>query len=152
MKAQEPFSPEQRDLLARVVGAIIPESEKYGVPGADDADIFATILQKSVRHAAVIRGGLDQLTDLLARNGVVLPASSRAELAPWIDEFEKSGGGAFVGIVTLITAQAYYQDPRVLRSLDVEARPPFPKGQELPQGDWSLLDPVKARGKHYREV
>jgi hypothetical protein len=33
----------------------------------------------------------------------------------------------------------------VLRSLGLELRPPFPKGYELEQGDWSLLDPVKAR-------
>jgi hypothetical protein len=41
--------------------------------------------------------------------------------------------------------QCYYRDDRVLRSLGLELRPPFPKGYELEAGDWSLLDPVKAR-------
>jgi hypothetical protein len=33
----------------------------------------------------------------------------------------------------------------VLRSLGLELRAPFPQGYALEQGDWSLLDPVKAR-------
>jgi hypothetical protein len=41
--------------------------------------------------------------------------------------------------------QFYYRDDRVLRSLGLELRAPFPKGYPLEQGDWSLLDPVKAR-------
>ena len=45
-----------------------------------------------------------------------------------------------------------YRDDRVLRSLGMEPRPPFPKGFEVEQGDWSLLEPVKRRGKLYREV
>jgi hypothetical protein len=31
-----------------------------------------------------------------------------------------------------------------LRSLGLELRAPFPLGYQLEQGDWSLLDPVKA--------
>lgn len=42
--------------------------------------------------------------------------------------------------------------PMVLRSLDMEPRPPFPKGFAVEQGDWSLLEPVKRRGRLYREV
>ena len=35
----------------------------------------------------------------------------------------------------------YYRDDRVMVSLGLEARPPFPKGHVLEQGDWSLLRP-----------
>ena len=44
-----------------------------------------------------------------------------------------------------VVLQCYYRDDRVLRSLGLELRAPFPKGYMLEQGDWSLLDPVKAR-------
>ena len=30
--------------------------------------------------------------------------------------------------------------------------PPFSKGFEVEQGDWSLLDPVRARPKLYRDA
>ena len=39
-----------------------------------------------------------------------------------------------------------------MRSLDMEPRPPFPLGYTLEEGDWSLLDPVRARPKFYRQV
>ena len=40
----------------------------------------------------------------------------------------------------------------VMRSLGMEPRPLFPKGFEVEQGDWSLLDPVRARPKLYRDA
>jgi hypothetical protein len=48
--------------------------------------------------------------------------------------------------------QCYYRDARVMESLGMEARPPFPKGYELEQGEWSLLDPVRDRGKMWRDA
>jgi hypothetical protein len=39
-----------------------------------------------------------------------------------------------------------------MRSLGMEPRPPWPKGFDVPQGDWFLLEPVCARGKIYRDV
>ena len=50
-------------------------------------------------------------------------------------------------LTTRIVLQCYYRDDRVMISLGMEPRAPFPKGHELPQGDWFLLDPVRARGK-----
>jgi hypothetical protein len=46
----------------------------------------------------------------------------------------------------------YYRDDRVMRSLGQEPRAPFPKGHVVEQGDWSLLDPVRARPRMYRVV
>ena len=54
--------------------------------------------------------------------------------------------------LTSVILQCYYRDDRVMRSLGMEPRPPFPKGLEVEQGDWSLLDPVRERPKFYREV
>ena len=51
-----------------------------------------------------------------------------------------------------VILQCYYRDDRVMRSLGLETRPPFPLGRTLPQGDWSLLDPVRVRPKFYREA
>jgi hypothetical protein len=54
--------------------------------------------------------------------------------------------------LTRIILQCYYRDDRVMRSLGMEPRPLFPKGFEVEQGDWSLLDPVRARPTLYRDV
>jgi hypothetical protein len=40
----------------------------------------------------------------------------------------------------------------VLEAIGMEARAPFPKGFEVEPGDLSLLDPVRRRGRVYREV
>ena len=55
-------------------------------------------------------------------------------------------------ILELVIAQCYYRDDRVMRAIGMEPRAPFPKGYDVEQGDWSLLDPVRARGKIYRDV
>ena len=59
-----------------------------------------------------------------------------------INDYYNSGGAAAVTLGRVIVG-AYYRDDRVLLSLGVEARAPFPKGYALEQGDWSLLDAVR---------
>ena len=66
-------------------------------------------------------------------------------------EFRATGGAAAATLVRVVL-QCYYRDDRVLRSLGLELRAPFPKGYVLEQGDWSLLDPVKARAGTLRRA
>jgi hypothetical protein len=61
-------------------------------------------------------------------------------------------GGEALTHLTRIVLQCYYHDDRVMRSLGIEPRPPFPKGFAVEEGDWSLLDPVRARPKLYRDA
>ena len=151
MKTAPLFSQRQREVLARLVGWIIPASEKYGIPGADDEEILQTILDKCANHKGLVAQGLDGFDGFAQARGGKWEDWDSAELEASLKEFEVEQA-SFVALVTMIAAQAYYQDARVLRSLDLEARPPFPGGYEVPQGDWSLLDPVKERGKRYRDV
>lgn len=62
-----------------------------------------------------------------------------------------ASGSAPASVLGRVIMQCYYRDDRVLRSLGLEARPPFPKGHTLEQGDWSLLDAVRARPKLWRD-
>ena len=50
------------------------------------------------------------------------------------------------------TVACYYQQDRVMVAIGMEARPPFPLGYQVEAGDLSLLDPVRARGRVYREI
>ena len=45
----------------------------------------------------------------------------------------------------------YYQHDQVFEGLGLEARPPFPRGYHLDELDYGLLEPVKKRGKRWRE-
>ena len=67
-----------------------------------------------------------------------------------LEQFLASGSTAAT-VLGRVILQCYYRDDRVLQSLGLEARPPFPRGYTLEQGDWSLLDAVRARAKLWRD-
>jgi hypothetical protein len=127
---------------------MIPASAEYGVPGADDETIFADIIGSLGRDAPLVREALDQLGTLCGGAFADLPEARREHVA---EAFHLSGTPAMATLHRVVL-QCYYRDDRVVRSLGLEPRPPFPKGNVLEQGDWSLLDPVKKRPKLWRDA
>jgi hypothetical protein len=142
------LTPAQRDDLAVIARMMIPESREYNVPGADDAAIQADILATLGRDSEMVRAALDHLARLAGRPLAQLDDAGRDAVAR---EFRATGGFA-AATLSRVILQCYYRDDRVLRSLSLELRPPFPKGYELEQGDWSLLEPVKRRPPMWRKV
>jgi hypothetical protein len=142
------FSPAQRDDLRAIAGMMIPASEQFGVPGADDPAIQADILATLGRDAGPVRQALDELAHLAGK--------PLAELDPDRQEVVglelRTKGGAAVATLTRVVLQCYYRDDRVVRSLGLEARAPYPEGHVLEDGDWSLLDPVRARPPFWRRA
>jgi hypothetical protein len=138
----------QQDDLRAVAAMIIPASDEYKVPGADDAAIQADILATLGRDTAMVRQALDLLARLAGKPLAELDQARRDAVAK---EFRATGGGAAATLVRVVL-QCYYRDDRVLRSLGLELRAPFPLGYTLEQGDWSLLDPVKARPPSLRRA
>src|SRR5271170_7514834 len=111
------LSADQCRSLRRLAEMMIPASAEYGVPSAGDDAIFGDILHSVGRDAGHVIAVLQTL--------------------------DAMSGGPLADL-TRIILQCYYRDDRVMRSLGMEPRPPFPKGFEVEQGDWSLLDPVRA--------
>ena len=138
----------QRDDLRTVAAMIIPASEEYNVPGADDAAIQADILATLGRDTGMVRAALDHLARLAGKPLAELDWAKRDAVA---GEFRATAAAAAAALVRVVL-QCYYRDDRVLRSLGHELRAPFPKGYTLEQGDWSLLDPVKARPPSLRRA
>ena len=148
MTKDDALTSSQRDDLRSIAGMIIPASAKYAVPGADDAAIQAEILRTIGRDTAAVRAALDHLARLAGKPLADLDHARRDEVAR---EFRTTGGAAAATLVRVVL-QCYYRDDRVLRSLGLELRAPFPLGYPLEQGDWSLLDPVKARPSTLRRT
>ena len=134
-----------RDFRA-LAGAIIPPSATYGVPGADDERIFNDILRSLERDRDDICQALAHLAQAAGGTFADLEPARRVEVAA---AFRKTGGAPLAALVRVVLL-CYYRDDRVMHSLGQEPRPPFPKGHVLEQGDWSLLDPVRARPRMYR--
>jgi hypothetical protein len=141
MIVEKSLTSAQRDDLRMISGMMIPESDEYKVPGADDAAIQGDILATLGRDTKMVSAALDHIARLA---GKPLAALDDARRDAVVAEFRASGGAAAATLARVIL-QCYYRDDRVLRSLGIELRAPFPKGHVLPEGDWSLLDPVKAR-------
>jgi hypothetical protein len=138
----------QRNDLCVIAAMIIPASDEYKVPGADDSAIQADMLATLGRDTMLVRQALDHLARLAGRPLSELDQGKRDAVAT---ELRATGGAAAATLVRVVL-QCYYRDDRVLRSLGHELRAPFPKGYTLEQGDWSLLDPVKARPSSLRRV
>ncbi len=100
------------------------------------------------RDTALVAQALDHLARLAGKPLAELDPARRDAVA---QEFRASGGAAAATLVRVVL-QCYYRDDRVLRSLGLELRAPFPQGYTLEQGDWSLLDPVKARPPNLRRA
>lgn len=148
MPDQLSLTPRQRDELRTIAGMIVPASDEHKVPGADDPAIQADILATLGRDTKLVTAALDHLARLAGQPLAELDAARRDAVA---QEFRKDGGAAAATLVRVVL-QCYYRDDRVLRSLGLELRAPFPKGYVLLDGDWSLLDPVKARSGTLRRA
>ena len=148
MSAYSPLTPAQRDDLRAIAGAIIPASMEFDVPGADDPAIQADILATLGRDTGLVREALDGLARLAGSPLAGLDPARREAVALEL----RGKGGAAVATLTRVVLQCYYRDDRVVRSLGLEPRPPYPKGHVLEDGDWSLLDPVRARPPMWRRA
>jgi hypothetical protein len=127
---------------------MIPASAEFAVPGADDAVIFADILGTMGRDTVHVR---EALAALMALAGGPIADLDPARRDAVVLAFRERGGPA-AATLSRVILQCYYRDDRVVVSLGLEPRPPFPKGHTLEQGDWSLLDPVRKRPKLWRDA
>jgi len=142
------LSADQRRSFRCLAEMIIPASADYGVPSAGDAVIFTDILRSLGRDAEHV---VEVLRTLDTLSGGVFADLDRPRRDAVAARLRETGGDALM-YLTRIVLQCYYRDDRVMRSLGLEVRPPFPKGFEVEQGDWSLLEPVRARPPFFREV
>ncbi len=134
--------------LQAVVGHIIPASAEHGIPAASDPAIFADIAGSLGRYDAEIREALRLIE--AAAGGAFVTLSAAEQMAA-LTRF-RAGHPALATALGAVTARCYYRDDRVMASIGMDVRPPFPRGYELEPGDWSLLDPVRKRGKIYRDA
>lgn len=138
------LSPAQARVLQRLAGIMIPANAEYGVPAANDPAIFDDIVRSLGRDRDAVIAALEALggaafTDL---------SDTQAEAAAFAFLAMNTAPVAALGRAVL---QCYYRDDRVLVSVGHEARAPFPKGNVLEQGDWSLLDAVRNRPAFWRD-
>jgi len=114
------LSADQCRSLRCLAEMMIPASAEYDVPGAGDEAIFGEILRSLGRDA----GPVTAVLQTLDADGPFadLDPQRRDAVATQLRE---AGGGALADL-TRIILQCYYRDDRVMRSLGLEPRPPYP--------------------------
>ena len=134
--------------LRRLAAVMVPASAEYGVPGANDEVIFADIVRSLGRDRNAVRKALAILREIAGGDFTGLD-EAKAEAAAMTLLSREDPVVTALGRAVL---QCYYRDDRVMRALGVEPRAPYPKGRELEQGDWSLLETVRSRPRMWRDI
>ena len=150
-----PFSDAQQRALARALDEIIPAGDDGRLPSAGDAGV-ARYVEAALREMPMLIGMVVESLDALealatqrhARSFLALPRNEQSELLQAL----AMGEHALPPVVMIHTFAGYYQSERVQTALGLEPRPPHPKGYAMHRNDLTLLDPVRQRPRHYREV
>lgn len=134
--------------LSCIAGYMIPASVELALPGGNDAAIVQCMgLAVGRDHSALVLV-LRAVDDAAGGSLAQLPPERQREL---LASLRTEAPGRFA-VVEAIVSRAYYRDARVLASLGMEERAPFPSGYEVETSDWDLLKPVAARGQIFREA
>lgn len=133
------FTPDQRAALEALVAQIIPASDAFNQPGADDPLILGDILTSAAALAPRLAAALQSLP--------APDALDNASAASFRQSFPEEAE-----LIQTVTVQCYYRDDRVMRALGIDPRPPFPGGYRQESNDLTLLDPVRARGEIFRKL
>jgi hypothetical protein len=145
---------DDKHLLALVLDELIPPSDDGRLPGAGALGVAADVDAQAKATPGlcdVIAGGLTAIDGLSrARNAGGFAALSRTERVAVLHELE-AADPVFVPTLMMLTYVGYYGNDRVVAALKPETHAPHPHGYDVAPDDLSLLDPVRARGKLYRD-
>jgi hypothetical protein len=137
-----PLNESQKAKLVALQDSIIPSNEERKLPSAGDMDLISQVINFSPEFVPLLMGAVDYFDDEFA-------GLDNAERHPLVQAFSEQHPELF-GAVIFHTYACYYQDDRVRAGLDLAPGPPFPRGNEVKQGDLSLLDEVLKRPPMYR--
>ena len=144
------FSEDEQRVLASVLDELIPPRDDGRLPGAGELGLASYIeqaLQQAPMLQPMIVQGLAELDSLARRrHGHGFPALSKLEKVALLNE------QSFLFPLILQLYTGYYQHPRVVGALGLDARPPHPQGYAMEPNDFTLLDVVRRRPKGYRDV
>lgn len=146
------FSLAQMAALNVLIDLLIPASPDGRMPAARSLSLFADISDLPAKDRALFEGGLAELETRSARRHGLGFAQLEVASAKALVEALRTENSPFVQSFMTHTVGRYLTHDAVMPLIGLEARPPWPKGNVVDEGDWSLLDVVRTRAKLYREV
>ena len=152
--SDDPLRDDQMRLLQSLCDQLVPPSADGRLPSAGAFDLRAHVagtMRRMPMLRPVVEYGLSTLADLATqRDPGGWDALSAVERADLFHGFA-AGDQFFMPALLMLVYSGYYQQARVVEALGLEARAPHPRGYAMEADDLSLLDPVRTRGKRYRD-
>jgi len=143
----------QLALVTSILDRIVPpEGEKPGAGQLGVAEYLDRVVGVSARLKKLFTRGLAQIEIISHGSHSSEFADLSAEQRDAVLSEVESAEPEFFEALVRQTYNGYYADSSVLELLGLEARPPQPRGYDVPPGGMSLLENVKKRGKVYRDV
>ena len=138
------YSAHESAVIAAIANAVITADDHHGVPGLGMRQFWPRCWPVS----SLIKSDALRIEQLCADSDpLAMTSDGLLELLEGDGRYR-----SFYRLLSVYIVQAYYQDSRVLDSLGLPDRAPFPDGYAVAEGDWSLLDQVKTRRPFYRPV
>ena len=137
----------RRELLARVLDALIPEGRGFPAAGAVALDHVLARAAASADLAARLSGVLDAVA-AAAPDFAALSVEAREAT---LRRVEASAPEAFEVLVQH-TYDGYYADAGIVERLGLDPRPPHPRGHPIDAEAPPDLSRVAARGALYRRA
>jgi Gluconate 2-dehydrogenase subunit 3 len=152
IQSAPPWSARQRATLDALLELMIPASADGRMPAAVGLGLLDALGSISTESHAALATGLDQLESAAStRLGKPFAGLDAAPALQLVDAL-RPGAAPFFALLTLHVVSRYYEHPQVLAALGIDPSPPWPRGHEVDDGDWSLLDPVRGRQNLYRQA
>ena len=138
-----PLEETERKVLSVLLDTLLPPSDDGVMPGAGQMDLLA--FMDNPLNAEFVRV-VQEATAWLGEEFASLDADQRVQR---VSAFNTGNPEAFSQIYMQALA-VYYRQDAVLRAIGSREGPPFPRGNDVADGDMSLLDPVIGNAKGYR--
>ncbi len=150
--SDHPLTELHRRTLDAVLEVIIPANEERTLPSAREVGVPDYLQAHAGDYWQPLASDLDRLDEFayrqFAQNFADLSVAERARVA----HLMRNGDPGFLRRLALEAVTCYYQDDRVMLALGLEPRAPAPKGYDAYAGDFSLVEPVVARGEIWRRT
>ena len=145
----QPFSSSDLELLNVLAAHVIPADDQRNMPSGSAVGFVSALIENASHIIPTLQDEL-ALIESSSDGGSFVKLSSADQKTLLADLREKHPG--LLNRFAVHLATCYFQDPRVLANIGLEARAPFPKGftDQIKRGDLSLLDPVRDRGPIWR--
>ena len=152
------WSESHKALLNRILDEIIPASDDYRIPSGGSLGV-AEYLEARAKETPELeeqfQRGLDRVAALAERKGGVFEDLSSDERQQLVADLQTLEPDFFCALLRH-TYMGYYTEPSVPPLFGLTDKAPHPDGYDVPDEDVEklerLVDPVKARGRCYREV